>query len=88
MTADLKSLIHGMSAAQVATAQAAHDARQLEIDGLRRQIATMRAALEQCEEYLDNRADADGDSEGFRPNAEMSLLIEVRAALSRVQEGR
>ena len=37
----------------------------------------MRAALEEVEEYLDDRADADDG----RPNDAMRLLVEVRAAL-------
>jgi hypothetical protein len=40
-------------------------------------------ALEACEEYFDNRADADCDQDGYIPNEEMKLLTLVRAALSK-----
>lgn len=33
--------------------------------------------LERLHEYMDNRSDADGDSEGHHPNEEMSLMIEI-----------
>ena len=46
-------------------------------------VAKLKAALEACEDYFDNRADADGDSEGFHPNKEMNLLTEVREALGK-----
>lgn len=46
-------------------------------------IRLMNAALEQCEEYFDNRADADCDQDGFIPNTEMKLLCEVREALGK-----
>lgn len=38
-------------------------------------------ALEQCDEYFDNRADADCDQDGYIPNKEMQLLTVVRDAL-------
>jgi hypothetical protein len=38
-------------------------------------------ALQECEEYFDNRADADCDQDGFIPNEEMKLLAVVRDAL-------
>ena len=44
-------------------------------------------ALDQCEDYFDNRADADHDEYGFVPNEEMRLLSVVRAALAKA-EGR
>jgi hypothetical protein len=40
------------------------------------------AALQECEEYFDDRADADCDQDGFIPNKEMRLLTEVREALA------
>lgn len=40
-------------------------------------------ALEEVEEYLDNRADADYDDTGFVPNTEMRLLAVVRDALNK-----
>ncbi|MGR9384879.1 hypothetical protein [Rhizobium leguminosarum] len=42
---------------------------------------TMLEALQECEEYFDNRADADCDQDGFIPNEEMKLLAVVRDAL-------
>lgn len=42
----------------------------------------MRAALQECEAYFCDRADADCDQDGFIPNKEMSLLVEIRAALA------
>jgi len=48
------------------------------------QIAMMRAALDECEDYFDNRADADCDQDGFIPNEEMKLLHVVRTALERL----
>ncbi len=51
---------------------------------LERENARLRAALEECEEYFDDRADVlDGDYGVPAPNAEMRLLSEVRAALRR-----
>ncbi len=38
-------------------------------------------ALTQACEYFDDRADADGDSEGFHPNKEMQLQMLCEAAL-------
>lgn len=43
------------------------------------------AALHECEEYFDNRADADCDQDGFIPNKEMRLLTEVRAAIAKAE---
>lgn len=51
---------------------------------LERENAKLRAALEQCEDYFDNRADVKDGSYGVpEPNAEMSLLSEIREALGR-----
>lgn len=38
-------------------------------------------ALHECEEYFDQRADADCDQDGYIPNEEMKLLQVVREAL-------
>jgi hypothetical protein len=38
-----------------------------------RQLERIIDALSLAEEYFDQRADADGDSEGFYPNEEMYL---------------
>ena len=43
-------------------------------------IEAMREALDACEDYFDNKADADCDQDGFIPNEEMKLLTLVRAA--------
>ena len=40
-----------------------------------------RKAVE-CEEYFDNRSDADCDQDGFIPNEEMKRLQGVRDALA------
>lgn len=45
--------------------------------------AELIASLQECEEYFDNRADADHDETGFVPNKEMRLLSIVRAALEK-----
>lgn len=42
-------------------------------------------ALSECEEYFDNRADADCDQDGFIPNKEMRLLDVVRAAIAKAE---
>jgi hypothetical protein len=51
---------------------------------LERENAKLRAALEQCEDYFDDRADVvDGRNGVPEPNREMSLLSEIREALGR-----
>lgn len=40
-------------------------------------------ALHECEDYFDNRADADCDQDGYIPNEEMKLLQVVREALKK-----
>ena len=59
------------------------DVRQIANAQLISAAPEMLAALYACEEFLDNQADADGDSEGFTPNKAMSLLTEVRAAIAK-----
>lgn len=49
---------------------------------LEAQLAGAKEALVECEEYFDNRADADCDQDGFIPNKEMLLLTTVREALA------
>ncbi|MFQ6184410.1 hypothetical protein ACLMJV_20990 [Sinorhizobium meliloti] len=44
-------------------------------------LAKLREALQECEAYFDNRADADCDQDGYIPNEEMKLLTIVRDAL-------
>ncbi|TCR64664.1 hypothetical protein [Bosea sp. BK604] len=53
-----------------------------ERDEARAEAKRLREALAECEEYFDNRADADceGDPAEFVPNKEMRLLNIVRAA--------
>lgn len=48
---------------------------------------TLIAALTECEDYFDQRADADCDQDGFIPNEEMKLLQVVREAIAKA-EGR
>lgn len=50
------------------------------IEQLERKLEIMLEALDECEEYFDNKADADCDQDGFVPNAEMKLLSQVRLA--------
>ena len=45
--------------------------------------ALQHEALALVEDYLADRADADGDSTGFIPNAEMRLQTGIRAILER-----
>lgn len=54
-----------------------------EVGGLRAKCERLREVLRECEEYFDQRADADQPS-GLSPipNEEMTLLMEVRAALN------
>ncbi len=44
-------------------------------------------AMQQCEEYFADRADADCDQDGYIPNKEMQLLMTVKAALD-LAEGK
>ena len=46
-----------------------------------REAADVIEALTQALEYFEDRADADGDSEGFRPNKEMRLMQLCKEAL-------
>lgn len=50
-------------------------------------LSEAREALSECEEYFDNRADADCDQDGFIPNKEMRLLSVVRTALQALENG-
>lgn len=43
------------------------------------------SALCECEEYFDNKADADCDQDGFIPNKEMRILSEVREAIRAIE---
>lgn len=49
-----------------------------------KQFSVIREALEEAEEYFDQKADAEyfTDSPSPHPNAEMRLLVAVREALS------
>ena len=48
--------------------------------------ADVTEALEECQEYFDNRADADCDQDGFIPNKEMVLLSKVKTAMKAFDE--
>lgn len=51
-------------------------------------IQDLEQLLIDLEEYFDQKADADGDSEGIYPNKEMQLLTSVRkefALLNKLQ---
>lgn len=43
------------------------------------------AVLKEVEAYLDDRADADCDQDGYIPNAEMRLLVEVTKAINKAE---
>lgn len=45
-------------------------------------LVAVRDALIVAEEYFDNRADADCDQDGYIPNEEMRLLVDVREAIA------
>ncbi|WP_190241463.1 hypothetical protein [Rhizobium sp. N122] len=55
------------------------------IEGLTTAAPEVLEALLQCEDYFDNKADADCDQDGFIPNKEMVLLSKVREAISSVE---
>ena len=50
-----------------------------------RDLAAAVEALIECEDYFDNRADADCDQDGFIPNKEMVLLASVRGVLAKLK---
>lgn len=43
-------------------------------------------ALSCCEDYLDNKADADFEDGQHVPNDEMALLVHVRAVLAKLEK--
>lgn len=45
----------------------------------------IRTVLEECEEYMDSRADADHNGESLVPNKEMRLLSEIRNCLEKLK---
>jgi hypothetical protein len=53
------------------------------VEGLPSVAPEVLEALQQCEDYFDNKADADCDQDGFIPNDEMRLLSAVREALAK-----
>ncbi|CAH1649927.1 hypothetical protein BOSEA31B_10427 [Hyphomicrobiales bacterium] len=57
------------------------------IEAQAREGAGAVEALAECEDYFDNRADADCDQDGFIPNKEMLLLSVVRRARSALESG-
>jgi hypothetical protein len=48
---------------------------------LLKRMREMKAALQECESYFEERADAEIDHAGTHGNREMQLLVEVRDAL-------
>lgn len=54
-----------------------------EVRKLRAENEKLRAELAECEDYFDNRADADCDQDGYIPNEEMKRLTSVREALGK-----
>lgn len=40
-------------------------------------IATLESTLTECREYFEERADADCDQDGFIPNMEMKIMVEI-----------
>ncbi len=44
--------------------------------------AELIEVLIECEDYFDQRSDADHDDSGFFPNAEMRLLSHIREVLN------
>lgn len=56
----------------------------LAVHALRAQVAKLREALEECEDYFDQRMDADvvGDPPHYQGNAAMALWVRVRDALA------
>ena len=61
----------------------AYARRIARVPTLEAEVLRLREALEECEEYFDNRADADCDQDGFIPNDEMKRLTTVRTALGK-----
>jgi len=51
------------------------------VDDATHDIATLAAALQECADYFENRADADCDQDGFIPNKEMQMLDVCKRAL-------
>lgn len=45
-------------------------------------IAEIINTLNDCQDYFDDKADADHDGEGFVANKEMKLLASVKAAIA------
>jgi len=63
--------------------QEANGSRFARVPAMEAGILRLREALEECEEFFDNRADADCDQDGFIPNDEMKMLRVVRDALGK-----
>jgi hypothetical protein len=56
------------------------------VDKRSNDINKCRVVLKECEEYFDERADADGDPTGtFIGNQEMALLVLVRRVLQEIE---
>jgi len=47
-------------------------------EGKEKEIAELKELLKECEDYFDNKADADFENDTYVPNAEMALLSRIR----------
>lgn len=47
----------------------------------------VESLLNEILEYMEDRQDADHDGDGFVPNKEMSLAVEIRQALFQIEKG-
>jgi hypothetical protein len=52
-------------------------------DGYKQRSDELIDLLVELEDYFDNRADADGSSEGYTPNKEMQFLVAIRLILDK-----
>lgn len=57
-------------------------------DPIKQALDLALEALDRCEDYFDQRQDADCDQDGFIPNEEMRLLSQVTRALVAVTKAR
>lgn len=49
------------------------------------EIETLHSVLAECQSYFEARADADSDQDGFIPNEEMRIMVEIRDALNKIR---
>lgn len=50
-----------------------------------RKYQNIRSALLECLGYFEARADADCDQDGYIPNEEMRILVEIKEALDKIR---